>query len=126
MGVCPQVSDAFLPLESGLEVHGLDRLGGVGEVVVVTHADSEAIATAHRNVLLANDGFARAFEQDPVLVAIMVVRVDRRLFRIGTGSPLLVQSGLFWTRNTPQPPSSFFQWPISRTAWAPSDFPTTA
>jgi hypothetical protein len=39
MGVLPQVTDAFLPLQGGLEVDSLDRLGGVGKVVMVAHSD---------------------------------------------------------------------------------------
>ena len=90
--------DPLLALQRRFEVNGLYRRGDRRQIVVVAHADRHAVAGRDRHASIADNDRPPPRNHDPVLVAVVIVRIDRRGLRIvdrvaDIGGVVLVGSG---------------------------------
>src|SRR5260221_3224976 len=81
--VVPEVADALLTLKRRLEIDGAHRAGDDRHVVMVAHADRNAVACRDSQVAIADDDGAGAFEDDPELVAVVKMGIDGRHLGVG-------------------------------------------
>ena len=120
MRVVPQMADALFALQRGLEEDRLYRRGHERHVVMVTHADRDAVARRSSATWRSPTTDVQvASEHDPVLVAVVIMRVDRGRLRI-VDRIADASFGLSWlaTRKMPQPATSSPQVPDRRTICA--------
>src|SRR6185437_11947824 len=68
--------DALPSLQRRLEEHRLHLVIRQWEIMMVSHADAEAVTRHEALVLAADHRFAIAGKHDPVLIAVVIVTVD--------------------------------------------------
>src|SRR5215208_2801138 len=70
------MTDALQPFETRFEISGFHDPVDFGEVMMMSLADRDAIARPHPEVIWTDNNRAGTLQDDPVFVAIMIVRID--------------------------------------------------
>src|SRR5262245_16734255 len=82
MRMVPEVPNPLAAFQGGLEEDGLYRFMDDRHVMVMAHADADAVARPHLHSLAPDDHPRPAFEKDPIFVAVVVMGIDTRLLRV--------------------------------------------